>query len=277
MSADGSAWGNFEFPESAARALGLAAQRAAWLRRPAGTTPEVSVDVGAGRAVVDAAVDGWLEPDAACTLLEAYGIPLVEARNAETPDEAAAAAIGTGVRVVVKSAVPGAHKTESGGVILDVRTPGAARSAAARMGGPVIVQRYVTEGVELLAGLVQDAVFGPLVAFGPGGVFAELIGSANFALAPLTNVDVAELLDTGKASRLVDGWRGACGEPRRARRPVAPAVTAGGRSPGGRRLDLNPVLAGPAGCVAVDTRVRLPGSRRVRLRKPGESAPSLRR
>jgi len=52
-------------------------------------------------------------------------------------------------------------------------------------------------------------VFGPLVAFGPGGVLAELIGSANFALAPLTDVDAAELISTGKAGKLVDGWRGA--------------------------------------------------------------------
>ena len=77
------------------------------------------------------------------------------------------------------------------------------------MGGPVIVQQFLTEGAELLAGIVQDPVFGPLVAFGPGGVLAELIGSANFALAPLTDVDVEELLGTGKAAKLVEGWRGA--------------------------------------------------------------------
>ena len=258
MSADGSAWGNFEFPENAAHALGLAAQRAAWLRRPAGTTPDISVDVAAGRTIVDAAADGWLEPDAARALLEAYGIPFVEARYAETPDEAAAAAIEIGLPVVVKTAAPGAHKTESGGVSLDIRTPEAARSAAARMAGPVVVQRYIPEGVELLAGLVQDAVFGPLVAFGPGGVFAELIGSANFALAPLTNVDVAELLDTGKASRLVDGWRGGPAANRGALADLLHRLSRLALDlPEVVELDLNPVLADPAGCVAVDTRARI--------------------
>jgi hypothetical protein len=130
------------------------------------------------------------------------------------------------------------------------------------MGGPVIVQQYVTEGVELLAGLVQDAVFGPLVAFGPGGVLAELIGSANFALAPLTDVDAAELLGSGKAGRLVDGWRGA---PTADRAALADLLHRLSRLavdvPEVAELDLNPVLARPSGCVAVDLRIRIARSR----------------
>jgi acetyl coenzyme A synthetase (ADP forming)-like protein len=258
MSADGSARGGFEYPESAAHALGLAAQRAAWLRRPAGTTPDVEVDYARARAIVDAAEEGWLGGDDAHALLEAYGIPLVKEGRAETPDEAAALAEQLGLPSVVKTAAAGAHKTESGGVALDLRTADEVREAAARMGGPVIVQQFLTEGAELLAGIVQDPVFGPLVAFGPGGVLAELIGSANFALAPLTDVDAAELLSTGKAAKLVDGWRGAPAADRGALTSLLhrlsrlavdlPEVT---------ELDLNPVLAGPDGCVAVDLRVRI--------------------
>ena len=60
-----------------------------------------------------------------------------------------------------------------------------------------------------MAGLIQDPVFGPLVAFGPGGVFAELIGDAAFRIAPLTDRDAEELITTGKAGRLVSGFRGA--------------------------------------------------------------------
>ena len=126
------------------------------------------------------------------------------------------------------------------------------------MDGPVIVQQYVTEGTELLAGIVQDPVFGPVVAFGPGGVLAELIGSANFALAPLTDVDARELLGTGKAARLVDGWRGAP-----AADPVALEDLLHRLSrlavdfPEVAELDLNPILAGPTGCVAVDVRIRI--------------------
>ena len=258
MSADGSAHGGFEYPESAAHALGLAAQRAAWLRRPAGTTPSVDVDLAGARAIVDAAGEGWLDADGAHRLLEAYGIPLVEERRAETPDDAAAAAVELGLPAVVKTAAAGAHKTESGGVALDLRSAAEVREAAARMGGPVIVQQFLTEGAELLAGIVQDPVFGPLVAFGPGGVLAELIGSANFALAPLTDVDTSELLGTGKAARLVDGWRGA---PAADRTVLADLLHRLSRLavdlPEVTELDLNPVLAGPDGCVAVDLRVRI--------------------
>jgi acetate---CoA ligase (ADP-forming) len=264
LSADGTAHGGFEYPESAARALGLAAQRAAWLRRPAGTTPEMSVDAAAGRAIVAAAPDGWLEPEAAQALLTAYGIPLVGERHAGTPDEAAAVAVELGLPVVVKTAAAGAHKTETGGVALDLRTAAEVHEAAARMGGPVVVQQYLTEGTELLAGLVQDPVFGPLVAFGPGGVLAELIGSANFALAPLTDVDAGELIGTGKAARLVDGWRGAPAADRAALTDLLHRLSRLAVDlPEVSELDLNPVLARPDGCVAVDARIRITRSAQV--------------
>src|SRR6185295_18171554 len=99
-------------------------------------------------------------------------------------------------------------KTETGGVDLDLGDAEAVREAAARIGPPVIVQPLVTGGAELLAGVVQDPVFGPLVAFGAGGVMAELIGEASFRLAPLTDLDAEELVRSGKAGRLVAGYRG---------------------------------------------------------------------
>jgi acyl-CoA synthetase (NDP forming) len=125
----------------------------------------------------------------------------------------------------------------------------------------------IAGGVELLAGVVQDPVFGPLVAFGPGGVLAELIGDAGFRIAPLTDADADELVLGGKAGRLVRGFRG---------RPAADAdaltslvhrlaALAEDRHEVAE-LDLNPVLGLPRGCVAVDARVR--------LRRP-EAAPRL--
>jgi acetyl coenzyme A synthetase (ADP forming)-like protein len=258
MSADGSGRGGFEYPESAARALGLAAQRAEWLRRPVGTTPELDVDMARARNIVQSADAGWLDADAAHELLECYGIPVVSERHAASPEAAVAAASELGLPVVVKTAVAGAHKTESGGVALDLRSADDVHRAATRMGGPVIVQQYVTEGTELLAGIVQDPVFGPIVAFGPGGVLAELIGSANFALAPLTDVDARELLGTGKAARLVDGWRGAPAPDRVALEDLLHRLSRLAVDfPEVAELDLNPVLAGPTGCIAVDMRIRI--------------------
>ena len=116
---------NFAYPESAARALGLAAARAEWLRRPAGSVPSLDgVDASRGRAIVSEALaetdEAWLDPQHARELLEAYGVPVVQERLATTPAEAAAAAAELGFPAVVKSAEPGAHKTETGGVALNL-------------------------------------------------------------------------------------------------------------------------------------------------------------
>ena len=259
LSAEGAPRGSFTYPESAARALGLAARRAEWLRRPAGTVPELDgIDHAAARAIVEGVEDAWLEPAETRRLLQAYGLPVVPERTAATPDEAAAAARELGLPAVVKTAVPGAHKTESGGVALDLRTEDEVRAAAERIGGPVVVQPFLTGAVELLAGVVQDRVFGPLVAFGPGGTLAELIGAARFALAPLTDVDVDVAMNTGKAARLIAGWRGAPPADQAALKDLLHRLSRLAVDlPEVAELDLNPVLAQADGCVAVDARVRL--------------------
>jgi acetate---CoA ligase (ADP-forming) len=254
---------SFAYPESAARALGRAAERAEWLRAPQGELVEpVGIDREAARAVVDRALaesdDAWLPAADTRELLLAYGIPLAGERVADGPDEAQAAAAELGFPVVVKSAVPGAHKTESGGVALDLRDGAAVGAAAALIGGPVLVQQMIHGGAELLAGVVQDPVFGPLVAFGPGGVFAELIGEAAFRIAPLTDTDAIDLVTRGKAGRLVAGFRGAPAADADALTDlVLRLARLGDDLPAVAELDLNPVLALPDGCVAVDARVRV--------------------
>jgi acyl-CoA synthetase (NDP forming) len=116
----------------------------------------------------------------------------------------------------------------------------------------------VEGAVELLAGLVQDPVFGPLVAFGPGGVLAELIGEATFRMAPLTDVDAEELVTSGKAGRLVRGFRGAPPADVAALVDLVHRLARLGEElPAVAELDLNPVLALPDRCVAVDARVRV--------------------
>ena len=175
ISADGSPVGSFTYPESAARALGLAARRAAWLRRPVAEAPHLDrLDHGAAAAVVARVLadtdDAWLDASDLRALLAAYGLPLVGERTATDADAAVSAAEELGYPVVVKTAAAGAHKTEAGGVHLDLRDEAAVRRACGAVNGPVLVQQYVTGGVELLVGAVQDPVFGPLVAFGPGGV-----------------------------------------------------------------------------------------------------------
>jgi acetate---CoA ligase (ADP-forming) len=159
---------------------------------------------------------------------------------------------------VVKSAAAGAHKTESGGVALNLADEAAVRAAAARIGAPLLVQPMIGGGAELLAGAVQDPVFGPLVAFGPGGVFAELIGQAQFRLAPLTDRDARELVRADKAGRLVAGFRG---NPPADEDALVDLLLRLSRLaeeiPEVVELDLNPVLALADGCICVDARVKV--------------------
>jgi acetyl coenzyme A synthetase (ADP forming)-like protein len=253
----------FAYPESAARALGRAAERADWLRRPHGTVPELEgIDHEAAERVVRDALasadEAWLDPAATRELLLAYGLPLVPERMAATPDDAVGAARDLGFPVVVKTAAAGAHKTEVGGVALDLSDEHAVREAAERIGAPVIVQPMIRGGAEVLAGVVQDPVFGPLVAFGPGGVLAELIGEAAFRIAPLTDMDAEELVTSGKAGRLVRGFRGAAPADEAAlANLVLRLAQLGEELSEVAELDLNPVLALPDRCVVVDARVRV--------------------
>jgi acetate---CoA ligase (ADP-forming) len=254
---------NFAYPESAARALGLAAARAEWLRRPAGSVPSVGgIDAARARALVESALadaeDLWLRPDQVRELLEAYGIPVVPERIAGTVDEAVSAAAELGFPAVVKSAEPGAHKTETGGIALGLETADEVRDAVERIGTPVLVQPMLAGTAELLAGIVQDPVFGPLVAFGPGGVFAELIGQAEFRIAPLTDADAEELVTEGKAGTLVRGFRGKPPADEQALTDLLHRLSRlGDDLHEVAELDLNPVIAAPDGCVAVDARIRV--------------------
>ena len=249
----------FSYPESAARALGRAAERAEWLRRPQGRVPELGdIDRRAGRALVEESSEGWLDPDRTRRLLAAYGLPLVSERLVGSVKDAVVAADELGYPVVVKTAEAGAHKTESGGVAVDLRDSEAVSEAAQRIGAPLLVQPMVRGGVELLVGAVQDPVFGPLIALGPGGTLAELIGDAAFRLTPLTDFDAQELLQTGKAGILLSGFRGAPpADPEAVQDLLLRVSQLAEDLPELAELDLNPVIAGPAGCVVVDARIRL--------------------
>jgi acyl-CoA synthetase (NDP forming) len=254
---------SFTYPESAARSLGRAAERAEWLRRPHGTVPTLTgIDRKAAEAVVETALargnDVWLEAGEARELLAAYGLPLVPERIADDVDEAMVAARELGFPVVVKLAKAGAHKTEVGGIALGVADEEAVRNAVERIGPPVLVQPMVEGSAELLAGVVQDPVFGALVALGPGGVFAELIGDAAFRIAPLTDRDAEELVLGGKVGRLVRGFRGAPAADVEAIVDLVHRLARLGEDQHAvAELDLNPVILQSDGCVAVDARLRV--------------------
>ena len=140
----------FAYPESAARALGFAAERADWLRRPSGTeTTYHDIEPARARALVETALgdadERWLDAGQIRTLLEAYRLPLVAERIALTAEDAVAVAGELGFPVVVKTAAAGVHKSDVGGVALNLPDADAVRTAVARIGPPVLVQPHLDE------------------------------------------------------------------------------------------------------------------------------------
>lgn len=200
--------------------------------------------------------------------LRAHGLPLVEAVFCATVEEVQGAAERLGYPVVAKVDHPQlSHKTDVGGVRLGLRTPHEVRTAALDLLGLAPDCRVVVQpqrvGVELLVGALAEPTFGPVVCFGTGGVLLEVTDDVVFAPAPLSRAEAHALLARPRASRLLDGVRGAPGVKRAAVADViqiAAALVA--TYPAITELDLNPVVAGPEGCAIVDARlVRAPPSR----------------
>ena len=262
----------YAYPESAARALARAARYGTWLAAPAGTVPDLDhVDAARARALIAAFLlrvhgGGWLPPAEAAELLRCYGIPLVDTRVAGDADAAASAVAELGCPVAMKADVPGVlHKSDAGAVRLDVRSPGEARRTfgefAARFAGRltgVLVQPMVTGGVEVIMGVVQEPVFGPLVVFGLGGVATEVLGDHSARLAPLTDTEAGDLVRSIRAAPLLLGHRGTPAADLAALTDTLLRVSRlADDLPEVAELDLNPVIARADGVFAVDARVRV--------------------
>jgi hypothetical protein len=150
---------------------------------------------------------------------EEWGLPLVEGATARTADEAIGIADGLGYPVVVKVVAAGiAHKTEVGGVRVDLRDAAAvgdaieevtaAATAAGQSVEGVRVERF-RPGLEMIVGGLQDPVFGPLVSVGLGGVLTEVLDDVVFAPAPVDEGQAAAMIERLRGRTLLDGFRGA--------------------------------------------------------------------
>jgi acetyltransferase len=244
----------FEWPERTARALGHAAYYGAARARV--RSPAQAPDQGSTRLA-----PGWLDTDEAAQVLARAGIPAVTGRTCANADEAGVAAEDLGYPVVAKVLHPTlVHKTESRGVRLDLHDLQAVHAAATDLltlaaGAAVLIQRQVT-GTEVIIGGVRDPQFGPTVLVGLGGVFVEAIGDVALGLAPLHHDDAYRLLTDLRGYLVLTGARGA--EPVDLDALAAVICAVGDllvAAPEIAELDLNPVLAGADGCVAVDWRI----------------------
>lgn len=186
---------------------------------------------------------GALPEHESALVLERYGVPVAPRRRAGTPEQAAGAAAQLGFPVVVKVDGP-AHKSATGGVVLGLRSADEVAAAATRLGGRVLVARQLPAGPECLCGMTRDGDHGPVLAVGRGGTSVES-GRPVVCLAP---VDRATALALVREAGLPDGAE-----------PLADVLVALGRlaveQPAVAAVDVNPLILGPGGPVAVDALV----------------------
>lgn len=243
---------------------------------PATVTAQSSPDADKARAVVTGALAAGrslLDETEAKAILAAYGVPVVQTRVAASAEEAARIALEFGFPVAVKLFSPDvSHKSDLGGVELDLQTADAVLRAAAgiatrleelrpgaRLAGFTVQPMVRRPGAhELIVGAATDPIFGPVVLFGHGGTAVEVIADRAMALPPL-NVPLArELISRTRVSKLLAGYRD--------RRPadlgaislvlmqVSQMIA---DLPEIAELDINPLLADEGGVVALDARMRV--------------------
>src|SRR6516225_3171484 len=233
-------------------------------------------DQRAARGVIAAALaagEGWLDAEATAAVLAAYGIPLAASLAADDPDQAAYVAASIGFPVALKIRSPDiTHKTDVGGVVLNLGNADRVRPEAgemlervraarpeARLDGFLVQSMIGRPGaLELLVGLVEDPVFGPLVLFGQGGTAVEVVGDSSLELPPLNALLARRLMARTRVWRLLQGYRGQ--PPVKIEAIIEVLIRLGQLAadhPEIRELDINPLLADAAGIIALDARLRV--------------------
>ncbi|MEU9126903.1 GNAT family N-acetyltransferase [Kitasatospora sp. NPDC048540] len=287
---------------AAARAFAHARDRARWLAEPTGPLAEATgTDPEAARRLADQFLasrpeGGWLDPAATARLLEHYGLPLTTSVWAGDEHAAVVAAqslrpAGHDGKVALKAYWPEqVHKSAAGAVRTDLGPDSEVRtvyrefaaSFGDRMAG-VVVQPMAGPGLELLAGITKDQVFGPLVVLGLGGTATDVLDDRSTRLAPLTERDLTTMVTELRSAPLLLGRPGTPPVDLAAVQRVLAALSRLATDlPQLAEADLNPLIAGPDGLVCVDARIRLeplpafdPYLRRLR-RPPGNAAPEER-
>lgn len=204
-------------------------------------------------------------------LLRQAGILVIETKLARTKEEAGEISKEMGFPVVLKIASPEIiHKSDAGGVKLALKNLAEVKEAyeeimrSCRQGYPrallegVTVQKMARPGVEVIVGMSKDPQFGPVLMFGLGGIFVEILKDVSFRVVPVTERDAAEMIREIKGFPLLQGYRGQ--EP--AHLPALEELIVkvsrfGEENPEVKELDLNPVFAYRDGVVAVDARIIL--------------------
>ncbi|MEW6129147.1 MAG: GNAT family N-acetyltransferase [Acidobacteriota bacterium] len=260
----------YQFPEGAVEALGAATKYGVWRATPAGKFASIAVNQQLVDEVLNNHKSGWLESAEVTKLLSAARIQTITSAIVHSAEEAETAAKAMGGAVVLKVNKPAVlHKSDVGGVLLNIR-PAEAGIAYEQLKSQLAKHEIDLEaalmmpmakvGVEVIAGVTQDPTFGPLVAFGSGGVLVELVKDIVFRVLPLTDKDAEAMIDSSRAAKLLKGFRGAPPADIEAVKQLLLSLGALAEAvPRIAEIDLNPVLVHPEGegISLIDARIRL--------------------
>jgi acetyl coenzyme A synthetase (ADP forming)-like protein len=214
----------YDFPEAIANTLATIHGYKKWLSQPQGKIPTFAVDRARVKTIIKETVkgkEGAIVGYEALEILNAYGMQAAGYRFADSADEVAAIAKSISYPVVMKIASPSVlHKTEAGGVIIDLRSDEEVRNAfkelKKRVGQlkkgehfSVALQQMISGAVETVIGMTTDPSFGPLMMFGLGGIYVEVMKDVAFGINPLTDQDAKRMIKSIRSYPLLTGFRGA--------------------------------------------------------------------
>jgi acetyl coenzyme A synthetase (ADP forming)-like protein len=261
---------SYMFPEAAAKVLAKGVRYAEWRSKPLAMVPGFSdIDENRAKEIVAAAIRsrgaGWLLTEECRALMSAFRIPQADGGVARTAEQALDIARSIGFPVAAKLASQKVlHKSDVGAVRLNLASEESLRRAFEEIRQPdmegVLIQKMFSRGVEVMIGVTEDPLFGPLIAFGLGGIHVEILADVRFRVTPLTDRDAEEMVREIRGYRLLEGYRGHAPADIHAIEEVLLRISRMVEDiPEIRELDLNPLFALAPGqdCVVVDARIRV--------------------
>lgn len=214
----------FMYAEEAADGLNRLNQQRLWMERPEGKIPSFDVDYKKAQEIIAKSVNegrDQLTTRESIDVLDAYGIRVCKSGFAKSEDEAVTIADSIGYPVVMKmTSKTTSHKTDVGGVRVNIQSAEQLRAEYQDLISKleekglleglegVIIQEMVKGNREMVCGIATDPQYGPMMMFGLGGVFIEVMKDVTFRIAPLTDIDAKEMIKSVKAYKLLEGARG---------------------------------------------------------------------
>ena len=212
------------FPESAAKALSAMVRRRLWLDKPEGKIKRFSPNIDKVKNIIKTA---RREKRRALTLqesfdvLQSYGIKSLKPLSANNVEDTLSNAKKIGYPVVLKlDSIKASHKSDIGGVMLDLRSDQEVKEAFRKIKSnarkakipwsycTILVQEYISEGIETILGVQQNPSFGPLMMFGLGGVYVEILKDVSFGITPLSDVAAKDMVQYIRGYAMLKGVRG---------------------------------------------------------------------